>query len=62
MALRGGLGPPLLLEALTGKPDTLLRATLLDGRPDTPMPGWRGLLSEAEVDWLVRCLKQGKQP
>ncbi|AGI25714.1 c-type cytochrome [Pseudomonas sp. MT3] len=62
MTLRGGLGPALLPEALAGKPDALLRGTVLDGRPGTPMPAWRGLLNEAEADWLVRRLRLGTPP
>jgi cytochrome c55X len=57
MTLKGGLGSPLLPEALDGKDDTTLIATILDGRPGTPMPPWRGVLSEDEAAWIVRYLK-----
>lgn len=57
--LRGGLGPPLTAAALAGKPAPLLVETILDGRPGTPMPGWRGLLSAEEVHWIVNTLQQG---
>jgi len=59
MTLRGGLGPALTAPALDGKPAAALEATILFGRPGTPMPPWRGLLSEADVRWLVQALKSG---
>ncbi len=59
MQLKGGLGPPLLPEALTDKPAEMLRATILIGRAGTPMPPWWGILSEAEAEWLVNLLKEG---
>ena len=59
MTLKGGLGTPLLPSALAGKPDALLIATVLDGRPNTAMPSWRGLLSEAEATWIVAQLRAG---
>lgn len=60
LTLKGGLGPALTPEALAGKPVEGLRATILSGRPGTPMPPWRPFLSEAEVEWLVEALRQGK--
>lgn len=59
MTLKGGLGPALLPEALMGKPPTTLEATVLYGRAGTPMPPWRGLLSEEEVAWLIALLMKG---
>lgn len=59
MSLGGGLGPPLTPAALDGKSQSALEATILFGRPGTPMPPWSGLLSEAEVRWLVEALKSG---
>ena len=59
MTLKGGLGPSLLPQALAGKSPELLRATILDGRSGTPMPPWRGILSTAEVTWLVDQLRNG---
>lgn len=59
MTLEGGLGPPLTPEALDGKSQRALEATILFGRPGTPMPPWGGMLSEAEVRWLVKTLKAG---
>ncbi len=59
LRLTGGLGPALTPVALAGRPDASLRATILDGRPGTAMPSWRGLLSEADAEWLVRRLREG---
>ncbi len=62
MTLGGGLGPPLTPQALAGKAALALEATILFGRPGTPMPPWRGMLNEAEVRWLVEVLKTGVAP
>lgn len=59
MTLKGGLGPTLLPHALAGKPAATLEATVLYGRAGTPMPPWRGLLTEEEVAWLVALLMKG---
>lgn len=59
MRLSGGLGPSLLPEALADKPEDGLVATILGGRPGTPMPGWAGLLNEDETRWILRRLNQG---
>lgn len=58
MTRKGGLGPALLPANLDGKPDELLIATILDGRPGTAMPPWRGQLSETEAAWLVEQLRE----
>ncbi len=60
LTLQGGLGPPLSPGALAGKPATVLSRIVLDGVPGTPMPPWRALLTEAEVDWLIQTLIQGR--
>ena len=59
MRLTGGLGPALTREALADKPPAALAATILHGRPGTPMPGWRGLLSEADAIWIAERLAGG---
>ena len=61
MTLKGGLGSSLLPESLAGKDDAVLAATILDGRPGTPMPPWRGLLSDEDVRWIVDYLKEGRR-
>ncbi len=60
LTLKGGLGPALTPVALAGKTVEELRATILNGRPGTPMPPWRGFLTKAEADWLVQALQRGE--
>ena len=59
MTLAGGLGPALLPAALGGKPAEGLVATVLYGRPGTPMPPWGVFLNEDEVKWVVEMLLKG---
>lgn len=59
LTFKGGLGPPLLPEALRGKPRESLVATILHGRPGTAMPPWATLLDEAEAAWIVDRLVEG---
>jgi len=59
LRLKGGLGPALLPEALRDKPEESLRYTILLGRPGTAMPPWQGLLTEAEVNWVLARLIAG---
>lgn len=62
MTLKGGLGRPLLPADLAGKSVDALTDVVLDGIPGTPMPPWRGLLSEDEARWMVVRLTQGVDP
>ena len=59
MTRKGGLGPPLLPGNLRDRPPMLMENTVLDGRPGTPMPPWRGLLTEQEAQWLVEAMRRG---
>ncbi|WP_395701376.1 c-type cytochrome [Aquabacterium sp.] len=59
MRLTGGLGPALTPEALADKPVDALAATIFHGRPGTPMPGWRAMLSEADARWIAERLAAG---
>ena len=59
LTLNGGLGPPLAAAALAGKPADFLKYTILYGRPGTPMPPWRGLLTEADAAWIAARLAKG---
>lgn len=59
MTLKGGLGPALTPQALREKPNAYLRDTIMQGRPEQAMPPWQGILSEAEVSWLVEQMKVG---
>ena len=57
MRLTGGLGPALTPQALQGKNHEFLYATISEGRHGTPMPPWRVLLTEQEINWIVDYLK-----
>ena len=59
MTLKGGLGPPLLPEALAGKDDAALADTIRNGVSGTPMPPWGFEISPDEARWLVRVMKDG---
>ena len=59
MTLKGGLGPALTPDALLNKPEAFLFQTINLGRHGTPMPPWQGLLTEAEIHWIVSTLKKG---
>jgi cytochrome c55X len=59
MTLQGGLGPALKPEALRDKPLESLVATIIGGRPGTPMPPWQQFLTEAEAQWIVEKLLDG---
>lgn len=62
MTLQGGLGPALLPHALQGKPAESLVATIVAGRPGTPMPPWERFVSEDEAAWIVARLQAGFPP
>ena len=57
MTLKGGLGTDLLASRLSAVPPEALVAIILDGVPSTPMPAWRGLLSEPDAMWIANYLK-----
>lgn len=59
MHLTGGLGPALTPAALADKPVESLAATIYGGRPGTPMPPWKAMLSEAEAHWIAQKLLAG---
>ena len=61
LTLKGGLGKPLTPAALAAFSDEDLLATILDGRPGTAMPPWRGVIDEADARYLVRLLREGGQ-
>ncbi|MCK4708176.1 MAG: cytochrome c [Gammaproteobacteria bacterium] len=60
LTLKGGLGPALLPENLTGKPVPFLTTTILNGRPGTAMPPWKGLLKPEEAEWIAGVLVRGE--
>ncbi|MEZ5643725.1 MAG: cytochrome c [Burkholderiaceae bacterium] len=59
MRLTGGLGPALTPEALADFPLDSLVAVIYHGRPGTPMPPWKAMLSEPEARWIAVRLQQG---
>ena len=61
MTLNGGLGPALTAPALKQRdiPKEALVATIVGGRPGTPMPPWHRFLSEPEAGWIVDRLIEG---
>ncbi len=57
--LVGEVGPPLTPAALKDKDTAMLVDTILNGRPDTQMMPFTGMISEDEATWLVGRLKAG---
>lgn len=62
MTLQGGLGSPLTAAALAGKPRDSLVATVMLGRPGTPMPPWQPFMTQEEAQWLIDRLQAGTPP
>ena len=60
LTLKGGLGPALLPQDLEGKDSEYLSEVILEGVPGTPMPPWNVEITENEVRWLVRRMKEGE--
>jgi cytochrome c55X len=58
LRLTGGLGPALTPELLADKPVAWLSAVILQGVPGTAMPGWRGVVTEAEAERIATYLKE----
>lgn len=59
MKLTGGLGPPLTRQALAERPLEAIVSTTLYGRPGTPMPPWKSMLSAADAQWIAQQLQAG---
>lgn len=59
MTLKGGLGPSLLPDDLTDKPEYFLTITILEGRPGTAMPPWKEILNQQEAKWIAEQLIKG---
>ncbi|HQZ01624.1 MAG TPA: cytochrome c [Thauera sp.] len=62
LTLAGGLGPALTPDVLADKPFDGLVATVVSGRPGTPMPPFLGIVSEPEAEWIVDQLMRGFPP
>ncbi len=59
MRLKGGLGPALTPDAIGRLSIETISATILHGRPGTPMPPWQPFMSQDEAVWLAGQLKAG---
>ena len=59
LTLQGGLGPALTPARIGAWMPEALKEVILNGRAGTPMPPWRGLLSEQDAAWLARLLQRG---
>ena len=62
MTLNGGLGKPLTPQALAPLEADSIAYIILEGVPGQPMPPWKGLISEADAQWIARRLKEGFPP
>lgn len=60
--LTGGLGPNITAKALEKKPAQYLFTVISEGRPGTPMPPWKSLLSQEQIQWIVDELKEPARP
>jgi len=59
LTLAGGLGPALLPATLAVRPAEYVERVILDGRPGTAMPPWRGLVSDEDARWIAQQLRDG---
>jgi cytochrome c55X len=56
MTRKGGLGSPLLPETLSQVSAEGVIETILEGRPGTPMPPWKSMLSRDDAAWIAAYL------
>ena len=59
MTLKGGLGPALTTDIMDSRSREYLFTTISEGRPGTPMPPWKNLLSGDEINWIIDTLYRG---
>ena len=59
LTLKGGLGPDIRAETIEHYDADVLQSVILDGIPDTAMPPWRPLITEAEAAWIADYLLKG---
>ncbi|WP_371170529.1 c-type cytochrome [Aliiroseovarius sp. 2305UL8-7] len=62
LTLKGGLGPDIRPETIEHYDAEVLTTVILDGIPDTAMPPWRPLITEAEAAWIAQYLLKGDTP
>ncbi len=55
---KGGLGPPLLPQALTDKSNEYLLETIQEGKPGTAMPPWKKFINKDESLWLIENIRR----
>ena len=60
--LTGGLGPDITAKSLEKKPAEYLFDIISEGRPGTPMPPWKTMLSKEQIQWIVDELKEPTKP
>jgi cytochrome c55X len=60
MTRKGGLGSPLLPEVLSAYSQEAVVDTILEGRPGTPMPPWKSMLSRDDAQWIAAYLMEGR--
>ncbi|MBI3445703.1 MAG: cytochrome c [Magnetospirillum sp.] len=56
MTRKGGLGSPLLAEDMARLSSEAVIETILEGRPGTPMPPWKTMLSRDDAAWITAYL------
>ncbi|MCW8878432.1 MAG: cytochrome c [Kangiellaceae bacterium] len=56
LTMQGGLGPALLKKNLKGKPLNYIEIVISEGRPGTPMPPWKEILTKAEIHFIAEYL------
>ncbi|WP_289042395.1 cytochrome c [uncultured Aliiroseovarius sp.] len=59
LTLKGGLGPDIRPQTIEHYDTDVLQSVILDGIPDTAMPPWRALISDAEAAWIADYLLKG---
>ncbi|MEL4181118.1 c-type cytochrome [Roseateles sp. PN1] len=62
LRLTGGLGPAIHAEAMQQLPQAAIAATIYHGRPGTPMPAWKSMITAAEADWLAAYMQLPPAP
>ncbi|KIL99972.1 Cytochrome c55X precursor NirC [Paramagnetospirillum magnetotacticum MS-1] len=56
MTRQGGLGSPLLQDDMVKLSAESVVHTILEGRPGTPMPPWKTMLSRDDAAWIAAYL------
>jgi len=56
LTLKGGLGPDIRPQSLSHYDHETLKEVVSDGIPGTPMPPWKPLLTQSELDWIASYL------